>query len=98
MGRLPITNRIRRLRFDNGEMTYFKGHETPQKHHAIQIWQTPYVGEDFVRPVETDSYLHKIGNRDLVRGMAECHEIVTLTSREESYAGLYVDIVKSAGD
>jgi hypothetical protein len=70
----------------------------PQKHHALQIWQTPYVGEDYVPEAKTDSFLFKIGNRDLVRGMAECHEVLNLIAKEDTYANLYVDLAKLAGD
>ena len=84
--------------FRGGQMVQFKSNHQPQKHHAIQIWQTPYVGEDFQPQRETDSYLYKIGNRDIVRAMAECHEILTLIDKEDSYAGLYLDLAKLAQD
>ena len=84
--------------FHAGEMLLFKAQHDPQKHHAIQIWQTPYVGEDYVPHTNTDSYLYKIGNRDVVRGMAECHFILGLIDKEDTYAGLYVDLVKETTD
>lgn len=84
--------------FHGGEMVLFKSNGDPQKHHAVQVWQTPYVGEDYVAHENTDSYLYKIGNRDIVRGMAECHEILNLIEKEDSYSGLYVDLVKYASD
>lgn len=84
--------------FRGGELVAFKAQSEPQKHHAIQIWQTPYVGEDYVLQTDTDSYLYKIGNRDLVRGMAECHEVLKLIDKEDTYSDLYVDLAKLAGD
>lgn len=84
--------------FGGGELVCFKTEEEPQKHHALQIWQTPYVGEDYVQVENTDDYLYKIGNRDLVRGMAECHEVLNLIDKEDAYADLYVDIAKKCGD
>lgn len=84
--------------FRGGEMVLFKSNGDPQKHHAVQIWQTPYVGEDYETHENTDSYLYKIGNRDIVRGMAECHEILNLIEKEDSYSGLYVDLVKYTTD
>lgn len=84
--------------FRGGEMVLFKTQNEPQKHHAVQVWQTPFVGEDFQTHAKTDSYLYKIGNRDIVRGMAECHEILNLIDKEDSYAGLYIDLVKYATD
>ena len=67
--------------FDNGHLVFFKRGDEPQKHHALQIWQTPYVGKTSCQHAKTDSLLFKIGNQDIVRGMAECHEIIGLTQR-----------------
>ncbi len=84
--------------FENGHMTYFKSDGTAQKHHAIQIWQTPFTKDEVASNDKSDSYLFKLGNRDVVRGMAECHEIISLVRREEAYADIYVDMVKKTND
>lgn len=86
--------------FGDGQVVFFKTPEDaePQKHHAIQVWQTPFVGPNFVQPVSEQSYLSKVGNRDIVRGMAECVEVLELLGREDLYADLYVDLVKSTSD
>ena len=84
--------------FNDGEMVAFKAHEEPQKHHAVQIWQTPFTGADFTIDSDTDSLLFKIGNKDLVRGMAECGEVLQLIDKDDNYEGLYVDLGKRCGD
>ena len=84
--------------FHAGEMVCFRAQEEPQKHHALQIWQTQYTDPDHVPDANTDSMLYNIGNKEIVRGMAECHEILALIDKEDSYANLYVDLVKMAGD
>lgn len=84
--------------FDNGELCYFKGDDEPKKHHAIQIWQTPFTDADFQIPNTSDSILFKIGNKDIVRAMSECNEMINLISKDESYDGLYFDILKKATD
>lgn len=84
--------------YENGELTYFKAHHEPQKHHTIQVWQTPFVAPGREAHAKTDSFLYKIGNRDVVRCMAECQDILNLMAKDESYAGLYIDIVKLAND
>ena len=84
--------------FHGGELVCFQAQAEPQKHHALQIWQTPYVGPDFVTATKTDSFLYKVGNRDLVRGMAECHEVLNLIAKEDTYANLFVDLAKLASD
>ncbi len=84
--------------FDGGEMVCFKSQDEPQKHHAIQIWQTPFTGPDVITSSQPDSLLFKIGNKDIVRGMAECTELLMLIDKDDNYDGLYVDLVKKAGD
>ncbi len=84
--------------FDDGLMVCFRAQEEPQKHHAIQLWQTPFTGPNYVAHSDTDSLLFKIGNKELVRGMAECSEVLQLIDKEDSYDGLYVDLAKKSGD
>ncbi len=82
--------------FEDGTLIQFRAGEEAKKHHVIQVWQTPYYGADFSIPVKTDSALYKIGNKDIVRCMAECHELINLISQEDIYADLYNDISKKA--
>lgn len=84
--------------FEAGELLCFKSQRDPQKHHAIQLWQTPYVGEDHVPHTTNDSFLNKVGNKDIVRGMAECHEVLNLINKEDTYANLYSDLVRQSGE
>jgi len=84
--------------FEDGEMCYMRRGNEAQRHHAIQIWQTPYMSNNFQTEAKTDSYLYKIGNKDVVRAMAECNELIILLNKEDSYSGLYFDIVKKSND
>ncbi len=84
--------------FEKGEMVCFSTHEEAQKHHPIQIWQTPFTGPNYVPDNQTDSLLFKIGNKEIVRGMAECNEILGLIDKDDSYDGLYVDLGKKSSD
>jgi hypothetical protein len=84
--------------FSDGRMIVFRAQEELQKHHALQVWQTPFVGTDYRPEVSTDSMLFKIGNAELVRGAAECQELLQLIQRDEEYSDLYVDLVKRASD
>lgn len=84
--------------FEDGEMALFLPSAEPQRHHSIQIWQTPYVGLSWRPEVKTGSYLGKLGNPALVRCLAECHEVLTLLGKDDTYAGLYLDLVKQTGD
>ncbi|MEM6471286.1 MAG: DNA repair ATPase, partial [Planctomycetota bacterium] len=84
--------------FEKGEMVCFKGQEEPSKHHAVQIWQTPFTGPNYVPDNQTDSLLFKIGNKEIVGGMAECSELLQLIDKDDSYEGLYIDLNKKASD
>ena len=84
--------------FDAGELLCFKAQDDAQKHHAIQIWQTPYVDENVVPATQSDSFLNRVGNKEIVRGMAECHEVLNLINKEDSYNNLYTDLVKQSSE
>lgn len=86
--------------FPNGELIYFKTEDEPQKHHVLQVWTTPYYGEEAAasQDAQRDSYLYRIGNADIVGCMAECQEILTLLGKEDTYGGLYLDLVKKTRD
>ncbi len=82
----------------NGELCYFKTEDEQTKHHVIQIWQTPFMKGDTIPSQHTDTLLYKIGNKDIVKAMAECHALITLLNKEDSYDGLYDDISKFSND
>ncbi|MGL4401655.1 MAG: DNA repair ATPase, partial [Luteolibacter sp.] len=86
--------------FGDGQLVLFRSDGQPQKHHALQIWQTPFLDDEAATANAADqgSYLFKIGNPELVRGMAESRELLTLLQKDDSFAGLYIDIAKSSGD
>ena len=84
--------------FPNGELCYFRAEDEPSKHHVVQIWQTPYVMGDVIPSEHTDSYLYKVGNKDIVRAMAECTAVLALLNKEDTYSGLYLDLSKKASD
>lgn len=84
--------------FDDGDLIYFKAEEEQKKHHLIQIWQTPFHSPNKSVIKENNSFLFKVGNKDVVRAMAEINEIQKLISKEDSYANLYLDLVKKSTD
>lgn len=86
--------------FGDGSLVLFRADGEPQKHHALQVWQTPYLDDEASAEAATnqDSYLFKIGNPELVRGMAEARELLRLLSKDDSFGDLYLDLVKRSGD
>ena len=84
--------------FPNGELCYFTAEEKASKHHVVQIWQTPFTKELVLNQEHKDNLLFKIGNKDIVKAMAECQELIVLLEKQDSYAGLYQDITKQSKD
>ena len=84
--------------FDDGHLVLFREEAEPTKHHTLQRWQTPYVGPNYVPPVTSEHYLNKLGNKAIVHAMSEAYEVAGLLQREDSYAGLYVDLVRQTRD
>lgn len=80
--------------FWDGRFIYFRSEADASKHHMVQIWQTPYALIPIEGKQNTDNELFKIGNKPIVNAMAECQELVTLLNKEDSYEGLYEDILK----
>ncbi len=82
--------------FENGEMVVFRHENDPRKNHAIQVWQTPYVGESHVIASNNESPIYRIGNKDVVNCIAACRAIEKLVQKGDSYQSVYLDIVKEA--
>ncbi len=86
--------------FADGTLVYFKGSQEAQKYHSLQIWRTPFFDDAYaIRTAKNqEDILFKIGNPVLVRGMAECREVLSLLAKDDSFSGLYVDLLKKSGD
>jgi hypothetical protein len=83
--------------FDNGEMIIFKAGQEPKRNHTIQIWQTSFTKNIVTaKEEEKDGFLYNIGNKEIVRLMADCYSLYNLSKKDDSYYGLYIDIVKDA--
>lgn len=82
--------------FRDGTLILFRSQpdQQAQKHHALQIWQTPFFTGEPPVSGDPDSYLHRVGNAEIVRCLAECQEILNLLQRDDTYADLYPDLVR----
>lgn len=83
---------------DKGELCYFNNEEEQSKNHLIQIWQTPYIKGEILPSEHQDNLLYKVGNKDIVKLMADANALMILLNKEDSYAGLYTDIAKASKD
>ncbi|MCP1315167.1 DNA repair ATPase, partial [Halomonas sp. 707D7] len=65
---------------ENGHLALFHAEQEPTLVHPIQVWATPFMSERFHAQdaVRNDTTLGRIGNPELVRGIAELNGIVQL--------------------
>jgi len=84
--------------FPDGKLVYFRGESDPQKHHVLQLWQTPFGDEELADSPHGENPLFDIGNKAIVKCMAECQAVLKLIEKDDSFANLYVDIVKACED
>ncbi|WP_395753080.1 DNA repair ATPase [Prosthecobacter sp.] len=84
--------------FPTGELVLFLADDEPRKHHVIQVWRTPFLSADVSAAKDSQTFLSKIGNAEIVRAMAECNGVLTLLSKDDSFSGLYIELARSCGD
>jgi hypothetical protein len=80
--------------FPNGHLILFRAEAEPQRHHLIQLRQTPFHQPGHEPAGQKDAFLYQVGNKEAVRCLAECNEVLMLVRKENPYAALYTDLVK----
>ena len=83
--------------FENGLGVFFNAEsEEPTRVHPMQIWQTPYVSDEFANNTPaSQTFLGRIGNPELVRGISDLYSVCRSISNQSVSAGLYEDLTKS---
>ncbi|MES2598829.1 MAG: DNA repair ATPase [Verrucomicrobiota bacterium] len=84
--------------FPTGELILFDADAEPRKHHVVQVWRTPFLTADVSEAKAAQTFLSKIGNAEIVRAMAEARGVLTLLAKDDSFSGLYVELVRTCGD
>ncbi|WP_086824399.1 DNA repair ATPase [Streptomyces sp. NRRL B-24572] len=86
---------------DDGTMIVLRAEDgEPGRVHPVQIWRTPYVADTHVTAVGSGP-LGRIGNADLVRGIADCLSIARQATELTPAGGVYEALVAAcvrAGD
>lgn len=83
--------------FDNGHLAVFKADPEPKRNHTLQIWETSFTSfEKSINPELEGTFLYNLGNKTIVRAIADITTLYKLIRKEDSYYGLYVDIVSDA--
>ncbi len=82
---------------ENGQLVIFSAETEPTRIHPMQIWQTPYVSDEFANQVPaSQTFLGKIGNADLVRGVSDLYSVHRMLDKQDVSSRLYEEISKSA--
>ncbi len=83
-------------RFDNGHAIIFSAEsEEPSRNHPMQLWRTPFISDDFAsKQPESQSFLGKIGNAELVRAISELYSLVRAIREQTATALLYENLIE----
>ncbi|MBX3213461.1 MAG: DNA repair ATPase [Labilithrix sp.] len=80
--------------FADGTMAIFRAVAEPTRVHPLQIWRTPFNTVENAAAKPTDgSYLGKVGNADLVRGISDALSLRRLATAERPSRTTYEDLV-----
>ncbi|QBI52079.1 DNA repair ATPase [Streptomonospora litoralis] len=66
--------------FDDGTLVVFRAaSEEPTRVHPMQVWQTPYVSDEYAAAQPTGTGpLERVGNAELVRGVSDCLSVARM--------------------
>ncbi|MCA8922226.1 MAG: DNA repair ATPase, partial [Planctomycetes bacterium] len=84
--------------FDDGSMIVFRVlSDEPTRTHPMQIWQTPFMTPEHAAQAPTDgSFLAKVGNADLVRGISDALSLARAIEEQEPNRQVYEALIRSA--
>jgi hypothetical protein len=84
--------------FDDGRMIVFRAEEEPTRVHHTRIWQTAFMSEEeslkkSATSEHAGSFLVKIGNADLVRGISDAGSVQRAIVNQEPTLKVYEDLI-----
>ena len=83
--------------FADGRMVVMRASAEPTRVHPMQVWRTPFTSAEHAASAPTDgSYLGKVGNADLVRGLSDALSIARLAGADAPVRATFEDILALA--
>jgi hypothetical protein len=81
--------------FEDGRMVIFSATSAEATRvHPMQVWKTPFAGLAYESPrSSTGSYLEKVGNADLVRGISDALGICRMIENQDPRREIYEDLI-----
>ena len=81
----------------DGQLVIFSADSEPTRIHPMQIWQTPYVSDEFASQAPaSQTFLGRIGNAELVRGVSDLYSISRLIDNQSVSSQLYEELSKTS--
>jgi len=83
-------------RYDDGRILVFQAdNEEPTRNHPMQLWKTPFSSEEHsARAAKAHGFWGRIGNPELVRGIAEMTAIARAVREQSPTRAAYEGIVR----
>lgn len=83
--------------FRDGAMIVFRvAGADPTRVHPMQIWQSPFVSDEHAAAQPNDgTFLSRIGNADLVRGISEALTVVRMVNNQQPTVGVYETLINA---
>lgn len=82
---------------DSGQLVIFSAESEPTRTHPMQIWETPYVSDEFASQAPaSQTFLGKIGNASLVRGISDLLSLCRTIENQSVSANLYEELSRAA--
>ncbi|HRC56957.1 MAG TPA: DNA repair ATPase, partial [Kofleriaceae bacterium] len=81
--------------FRDGRMVVMRAASSePTRVHPMQVWQTPFTSAEHAASAPTDgSYLSKVGNAELVRGLSDALSVARLAAAQHPVRTTFEDIL-----
>jgi hypothetical protein len=80
--------------FEDGKMIVFRAAGEPTRVHVVQIWQTPFTSAEYAATAPTDgSFLAKVGNAELVRGISDAYTLVTFARNDAPTRASFEELI-----
>ena len=85
--------------FPDGTVIIFRADtDEPKRVHNMQLWRTPFMSDEHVKALPpTGSFLEKVGNAELVRGVSDCLSIRRMIDEQQPTRQKYEDLVAATG-
>jgi len=82
---------------ESGQLVIFSAETEPTRVHPMQIWSTPYLSAEYAsQQPSSQSFLGRIGNAELVRGVSDLFSLCRAVSNPAVSMRLYEELSKSA--